>query len=58
MAVLDKVPEGKVGEEVQKFIDYDGKTDIHCTANGDGTWKIDANKPLSRGTQKKKKKGR
>ena len=40
--VLHKVPESEVGATVQRFIDFDGKTDIVCRKDASGTWTIEA----------------
>lgn len=37
---ITNVPEGKVGEIAQQFIDLDNATDVRCEKANDGTWTI------------------
>lgn len=40
---MTKVPEDKVGDIVQQYIDWDSATEVHCEKAGDGTWTVIAN---------------
>jgi hypothetical protein len=37
---LINVPENKVGEVVQQYIDWDGVTQVSCVKDQDGTWRV------------------
>ena len=37
---MTSVPENKVGEVVQQYIDWDDATEVRCKKAGDGTWKV------------------
>ena len=37
---MRNIPEDKVGEIVQQYIDWDNATNVHCQKADDGTWTI------------------
>jgi hypothetical protein len=39
---LQKVPEDKVGEVVQQYIEWDGATQVRCKKEDDGSWQVNA----------------
>ena len=40
--VLNNVPESQVSQVVQRFIQFDQKTQITCRKNAAGTWTVEA----------------